>query len=538
MLAHLFVKNFAIIDDLTIDFTQGFTIITGESGAGKSVIIKTLSLLTGDRADTSFVKSGKDNATISAEFTHLHSNVLQFLTENALDAQESCLIRRVIDTAGKSKVFINDTPTSLALLKKLAVLLIDISSQNSHQLLLSNTHQMQILDEYAGNTNTLDNITNISAQLHSVEREINAIKNQTTNTQNQLDFLQFQLQELLDLQLNKEELESIEDAYKIATKSQQLLENISQVAMHINSIEKELNTTSTLLESSQTIDSKLENAFNLLSSAQIHLTECNYEVSNYLANFSLENTQELEERISHLYDSARKHQCEIKDLLSVQTELQSQIDGLQDNDTHLLELEEKYQHLFTEYQALSTLLTQNRTKFAQTLSQKVSDTLQEFAMSNAQFNIEITTDTDKITSSGCDEVDFVINTKGEFKSLKKIASGGELSRINLAIAVITSSQAYTPTLVFDEVDTGISGETAKVVATKLQELSQQYQVICITHLPQVASKSNTHILIDNTNNTSTIRYLTADEKLYAIAKMISGNDVTGSTLALAREMVK
>ena len=542
MLGSLVVKNFAIIDDINIQFDSGLNIITGESGAGKSILIKALSLLTGERADTSLIASGASKATISAEFIHIKPEILSILAEYDLDSGDECIIRRTIDASGKSKAYVNDVPASLATLKKIAQLLITISSQNSHQLLLDTHYQRTLIDSSEEIATTLHELNTHYQAINNIDVQIHALTSAHSLDPANIDFLEYQYKELSDLALDQEEAETIEERYEHYINDKHTITDVAEILSQIESAEQYLNTIEHLAEKVSSTNSKLLSSFELATSCKISFTELHYEIQNYLTSVGDTGDADLEERISTLYDMARKHNCTIIELPNITTSLEQQLLAISNSEDTLKKLQAQYTTALQQYQKVSKTLTQQRTQSATLLSERVNAVLGEFAMSYMQYHVSITTDAAQLSPHGNDSIEFMIASgNSEYHPLRKIASGGELSRINLAISVTSHDQTYAPVLVFDEVDTGISGEIANIVGVKLKELSHIHQTICITHQPQVAAKSDKHIRITKVATgdayTSSVHYLTEEEKLKEIATLIGGNSLSEHHLASAKEMM-
>ena len=542
MLGSLVVKNFAIIDDINIQFDSGLNIITGESGAGKSILIKALSLLTGERADTSLIASGASKATISAEFIHIKPEILSILAEYDLDSGDECIIRRTIDASGKSKAYVNDVPASLATLKKIAQLLITISSQNSHQLLLDTHYQRTLIDSSEEIATTLHELNTHYQAINNIDAQIHALTSAHSLDPANIDFLEYQYKELSDLALDQEEAETIEERYEHYINDKHTITDVAEILSQIESAEQYLNTIEHLAEKVSSTNAKLLSSFELATSCKINFTELHYEIQNYLTSIGDTGDTDLEERISTLYDMARKHNCTIIELPNITTSLEQQLLAISNSEDTLKKLQAQYTTALQQYQKVSKTLTQQRTQSAALLSERVNAVLGEFAMSYMQYHVSITTDVAQLSPHGNDSIEFMIASgNSEYHQLRKIASGGELSRINLAISVTSHDQTYAPVLVFDEVDTGISGEIANIVGVKLKELSHIHQTICITHQPQVAAKSDKHIRITKVAAgdayTSSVHYLTEEEKLKEIATLIGGNSLSEHHLASAKEMM-
>lgn len=536
MLLHLVVRNFAIIDDLSVDFHQGMSVITGTSGAGKSIILSALQFALGQRADKDMVQAGKDSAHIVAEFSVTTAAAATFLYEHNLTDEKHCILRRVISADGRSRAFINDIPVSLTLLQQLTPLLIDISSQNQHQLLLRSEQQLHILDTYAENTELLTTLATTAKELKAVQQQITEITQHNHNNQERLEFLTFALEELRAEELDQEKLDTIEERHKQYNNLAKISQTLQQSIQYIEDAEGASNKALDELTQAIHLDDSLTEAHSVLEGAKINLTEANYLLSNYLSKYDGVNNEDLEQQLSRLYDLARKHRCNITELVAKTEEIEQEIHTLAHQDTQLEELRARAERLTQHYHTLSTELSTQRATSAQELNTKVSATMQELGMANAEFVAQLH-HREGVFTMGNDTIEFVIDTgSGVLRPLKKIASGGELSRIWLAIAVITTSSAHAPTLIFDEVDTGISGETATIIGKKLRTLAKNYQVLCITHLPQVAAQGEHHIFINKEQGVTTLTYLDTGQRTQEIARIL-GDAKGAHTLNLAQELI-
>ncbi len=530
MLQSIVIKNFAIIDNININFSHGINIITGESGAGKSIIIKALNFISGARADKAIIKVGNNKAYISAKF-NLTSKLRDFLQQLQLDDEDNCIIRRVINANGSSQIFINDNLVSLNTLSKLSIIIIDIIGQNNHQLLLQKNEHLKLLDNYA-------NTAVLCKKVKSIVKEIKNIEENFDDNIAALDLLNFQLNELIEVNLDEDEILNIEKNYKVSTNLEQLLATISKVKEDIglSNINNILIDNINILTEKVRIDDKLKIILEILSSAQINIKESLYEIENYLAiNMEYEINNQLENRFNELAKIAFKHNVKISELLLVKEQIIAKIYKLNNSQQLINELKQQY------YQ-LTTKLTKNRELCATKLTKKISLIMQELGMAGSQIQI-LFTKNNNINVYGAENIEFLVATnKGqEAKSLSKIASGGELSRIALAIAVVIVNHSAALTLVFDEVDVGISGEVATIVAKKLSSLAQKYQIICITHLAQVASIGTKHLLISKIQQKQNINVVIKDlsltEKENEIARILAGDNFSVKSLAVAKEMV-
>ncbi len=549
MLLQLMVKDLAIVEELALSFSSGMTTVTGETGAGKSIILQALSLALGTRADSSFVRHGKDRADISVVFAVEDNQTVQnFLQKYFLEDGGECVLRRVINADGKSKAFINNTSVPLSVVRSLGDLLIDMHGQNEHQLLLRPEQQLILLDNYAQlNAHKFQLNTQVTAY-KTLKTKIEDLHNSQTLAQQQKELYTHQLNEMVDAQLNQDELNNIEKDFKVRANAQMLIEKTTSV---LNQLESESGVNAELLSLSQhlsqalAMDDKLANSFELLGSAQLQTQEVIYELNNYLSNLSIdeESISFMETRISQLHELSRKHNCQIPDLLSVQERIEQQLSDIDSNNTTIEQMSEQLLVIKQQYKTQTAKLSKIREDKAKQLSKLVTDTLQVLGMSGSEFMIDLPKKTHGVHLNGAESVDFLVKTNRgqDFKLLKKIASGGELSRISLAISVVNSNSDYTPTLIFDEVDIGISGSVAEVVGRKLRELAKNYQVICITHLAQVAAFGYQHLRVSKAQGDrgvqTTVKQLNATDRVDEIARILSGSAITDKSRKAAAEMI-
>ncbi len=550
MIVSLNIKNLAVVESLELSFEPGMSAVTGETGAGKSILLQALSLTLGVRGDSSLVRRGKDRAEISAVFAVDNNKTIQdFLRAQFLDDGGECVLRRVIATDGKSKAFVNSNSVSLSALRGVGELLIDIHGQNQHQLLLRPEQQLILLDDYA-------QLGEQKAQLNSTVNEYKALKIKIDNLRNNQDIVQqqqalyaHQLKELNQAQLTQDELNNIEADFKLSANAQALIDKTSNV---LTQLESETGANAQLLslghELSQalTMDNKLSASFDLLNSAQLQTQEAVYELTDYLSNLSVdeESASNMEARISELHDLGRKHNCQIQDLLTLQVDIQQKLDDISLNANSIDELCLQLSSIQQRYQAQAKALSKARTQGAKQLSTLVSEAMQVLGMPSSVFMVGLPPKNEGVHLNGTELVEFLVKTNmgQDFKLLKKVASGGELSRISLAISVVSSSKEYTPTLIFDEVDVGISGAVAEVVGRRLQELSNTYQVICITHLAQVAAFAHQHLRVSKTQNAkgaqTTVEQLSAQQRVDEIARILGGTTITDKARKAAAEMIQ
>lgn len=552
MLVQLTVNNLAIADALELHFQKGMTVITGETGAGKSIILDALGLTLGDRTDAGLVRFGKDKTDITARFDTTHLPEAQaWLTENDLegDANE-CLLRRVITKEGRSRAYINGQPCPLGSLKTLGEMLIEIHGQHEHQTLLKKDTHRRLLDNFSGCEQLAEQTSQHYQQWKKASQRLKSLQENQAEQDAKLQLLRYQVQELEQLDLQPEELNQLEaeqaelsHAETLLTQSHQALTLCSDGDTTANDI---LGQALYLMESLPVEHPALLEARQLLQEAQIQLQEASHSIRRFTDSFELdpERLQEVEERLSAIYQLARKHRINADAIPALYDDLSQQLSRFEDGDdnidTLMLEVEKAAQH----YQECSARLSQERIKGAQQLDERIAEQLAALGMPSMQFITQLTSFEDENFSlHGMEDIEFLIspNPGQPAKPLAKIASGGELSRISLAIQVVTAQTSVTPTLVFDEVDVGIGGATADIVGKLLRQLGTQGQVLCVTHLPQVSAQGHQHLYvskrIDNGETFSSIKPLNGEHRVQEIARMLGGINITDQSIAHAREML-
>ena len=549
MLSQLTVKNLAVVERLDLSFEPGMSTVTGETGAGKSILLQALGLALGVRADSNLVRHGKDKADISAAFALEHNQTVQdFLSEHSLEDEGECILRRVITSDGRSKAFINGNSVPLSTVRDVGDLLLDIHGQNEHQLLLRPDQQMKLLDGFAqleADKQALNEVVKVHKTLS--EKVNNLLNNQDIIEQQQALYLH-QLEELNEAMLDQDELNTIEANFKTSANSQAINEKTSGV---LNQLESEaganaqLLTLSSQLSEALEMDDRLQVGVELLSSAQVQTQEAVYELTQYLSRLSTDgqSAQEMEERISELYSLGRKHQCQIEELITVRDQLTIKLEDIGGGENSIDEMNSQLEVLAKQYQNKAQKFSKARHAKADELSKLVTEAMQVLGMPGSEFKVGLNEKPDGVHLNGHESIEFLVTTNmgQEFKPLKKVASGGELSRISLAISVVSSDSEYTPTLIFDEVDVGISGAVAEVVGRKLQELAKNYQIICITHLAQVAAFGHQHLRVSKVQNTqgaqTTVEQLKDEQRVDEVARILGGATVTDKARVAAAEMI-
>jgi len=550
MLEQLSIKNLVVVEDLSAEFQDGMTVITGETGAGKSIIVQALNLVSGGRSDATLVRHGKDKAEIVAMFQlGNNSNLLSFLENCDLEDGEECILRRVIGSDGRSRAYVNGSSVSLSKLREVGTKLIDMHGQNEHQLLLKNNQHRILLDDFAESQGLCEEINNIVHDYLKVKNKIVQLQNTNEQSLAQKELLTYQLNELVESKLEQDELDSIEKNFKISNNASVLIEKIADI---LESLEHESGANELLIRAesitskASELDSDLESVSSILSSAQVQVQEGIYDLRDYLGKVSdgKVNIAELEKRISHLHSLGRKHNCQIPELLKVQNNIQSALAELDSSSDKIEELTNELRQLELNYKKESTVLTKHRQQSSKTLSKKVTDVMQDLGMPGSEVLFSLNATDEPIRLNGQEEV--VINVKTnigqDLKPLNKVASGGELSRVSLALSVVTSKSELAPSIVFDEVDVGISGSVAEVVGRLLKKLSSRYQVLCVTHLAQVAAQGHEHMkVIKSQRKDATYTQMTSlnkEQRTDEVARILGGIKVSDKARLAAEEMIK
>lgn len=552
MLLQLTISNFAIVSFLELDLRAGMTSITGETGAGKSIAIDALALALGERADTDTVRPGADKADISARFRiDKLPKVKAWLSEQELDEQDECILRRTLNREGRSRGYINGTPVPLAQLKALGALLINIHGQHAHQALQKTDYQRGLLDAYAGHHQLIQKSSKYYQQWRQLTNERQQLQNDQVQWQAQRQLLEYQVAELDELALDAEEFPTLEAEHTRLANGAELL-NDCQLALNVLADSEENNALQQLRHGLKLVtelcqmDARLSAIQEMLESSQIQLEEGHGELSRYLDRLELdpERLHEVESRMAKVMELARKHHVLPGELHRFHQSIATQLAAMDHNDSRLQELAEEVEYAKEQFLLAAERLSQSRQRYALSLNKQITASLHQLSMEHGRFEMTVTADkTAGYSPLGIDKVEFLVSTNpGQPMSpMAKVASGGELSRISLAIQVITAQKVETPTLIFDEVDVGVSGPTAAVVGKLLRQLGDSTQVLVITHLPQVAGNGHQHYFVskDSADNVTQTRMqeLDCDSRLNELARLLGGNKITENTLANARELL-
>ena len=549
MLASLSISNFALIDKLGIDFSDGFSIITGETGAGKSILLGALGLVLGKRADLTSLKNKEEKCVIEAHFQIANYNLQAFFDSNDLDYEDETIIRREILPSGKSRAFINDSPVNLQELQDLSVFLIDIHSQHQTQELSEELFQFQIIDSVADNQ---ENISQYSAILSSYKKDKSNLATLTSKLQTLLkeqDYNTFLLDELLAAKLKVNEQEELEQVYEQLNNVEFIKENLDKSLALANEeqfgILQNLKEIKIALQKTISFSPEYQSLFDRINSVTIEFDDIISELSQQTENLvhDPENLELVNQKLQNIYNLQKKHQVNsIEELLEIQNDLDNKVVSVVELEFEIKKLADSIEAAASELDKLALNIRNNRLKAVPVLSEKLIFILEQLGMPNVRFNMELK-ETEHYFANGKDELQFLFsaNKGSDFGLLKKVASGGELSRIMLAVKAILAQYSNLPTIIFDEIDTGVSGEIANKMAAIMKDMSNKMQVFSITHLPQIAAKGKTHYKvyksIQGNTTISELKLLTFEERIVEIAEMLSGKDISDSALNHAKALL-
>jgi len=550
MLRTLSVRDFVIVDTLELEFAPGFAALTGETGAGKSILIDALTLTLGGRGDAGMIREGAQRADISAEFS-VDGNVAAWLDANDMHGDEgSVLLRRVIDAAGRSRGFINGAQATAAQMRELGEMLVDIHGQHAHQSLLKTDGQRELLDRHAGLQEEVRAVGTAHRHWQALSRQVREFEANARNLLLEKERLEWQVSELDKLAPKPGEWQEISAEHSRLAHAASLIEGAQETVDALSEGEREhpmisrLNALRQKLSKLAEIDAELQPVSELLESAGIQLQEASYVLSDYLAKVELdpERLRAVEARLDILHSTARKFRVEPEELSAELERLSAELRQLADvSDMDALRRQEAA--ACKAYDDAARILTKKRTEAARQLGAAVTAAMQDLSMAGGKFAVSL--NPVEPSAHGVEQIEFMVagHAGTSLRPLAKVASGGELARIALAISVITSSATATPTLIFDEVDSGIGGAVAEVVGRLLKRLGQQHQVLCVTHLPQVASQAGQHFRVSKTGGetgalpVSRIEPLDGKERVEEVARMLGGVEITATTRRHARELL-
>ena len=551
MLTHIHIKDLAVISSLELELLPGMTVLTGETGAGKSILIDALGLVLGGRADNTMIRAGSDRAEITTAFDIGNlSEVPSWLAEQALETGPECILRRVLVRDGRSRAFINDSPVSLQSLQALGDLLVDIHGQHAHQSLLSRGHQRELLDAYANHRPLLEETTRLYRDFHEASAALEQLQTASDDRTARLELLRYQATELGNLKLGENEIAELDEQHSRLSNLGRLRETCAQALSTLydtdGSVQERLAGISSELKELSSLDNALAESRELLENALIQVEEATSNLRQYGDGLELDpqRLEQVEQRLEEIHDLARKYRVPPQELPARQEQLQTELEELEHADIHLARLEEQLQTLQSDYLAQAKSLSKSRLKAAHKLEQEVCTGIHSLGMPEGRFSINSQPLTEeRASAAGLDQIEFLVsaNPGQPQQPLAKVASGGELSRISLAIQVATIRCGRIPTLIFDEVDAGIGGGVAEIVGQLLRQLGEKRQVLCVTHLPQVAAQGHQHLQVskqtDDDSTRTSVHSLEKDEQIKEVARMLGGLEITHRTLDHAKEMV-
>lgn len=555
MLSRLSIQNYAIIDQLEIDLSPGLSVITGETGAGKSIIVGALGLILGERADAGALVNKDRKCVIEGVFAAGHKKgVRQFLKENdpdnyREDSAEALVVRREIATSGKSRAFINDTPVNLSQLQELSMLLVDLHQQFDTLELVKSNFQMEVVDALAGHTALLDEYQSLFRQWQELKKETEALKAQQQQFEKEADYNRFQFNELEEAGLKENELEDAEAELRLLGNAEGIKAALDKVYYELSEsdtpLAQQIKMLVNQLSGYSSFHPGLPVLLQRLQSAQIELQDIAGDVDRISSqvNYDPKKIEQLNERLSLGYKLQKKHGVSsTSELLAIRQQLEERLQAVLNIDESVRKKEKETQQVYTAAGQLAERISAGRKRTVKPLEDEVNTLLSRVGMPNAKLKVAITEEKE-LNAYGSNTIEFLFdaNRSGQFSPVRKVASGGELSRLMLCIKSLVAQSVDLPTLIFDEIDTGISGEAARQVGIIMKELAAKRQVICITHQPQIAGKAGAHFFvykeIVKDSVKTNIRLLTTEERITTIAKMLSGEKPTAAAMENAREMV-
>ncbi len=564
MLLQLNIQNFAIVRSLDIDWQSGMTTITGETGAGKSIAIDALGLCLGERATNKVVRPNSKKAELAATFeTQNNISAQQWLVQHdlLLETSNECILRRVISAEGRSKAYINGSQVPLVQLKEIGQLLINIHGQHDHQLIVKSSQQCKLVDEYADHKPLIDEVKHYYQQWHKLNKELTLLQQNKQQREAQKQLIQYQVSELDGFSLQEGEFQLLESDYKRHTNAQDLLDTTLQSLQTLAENERSnvldlLRRCNENIKALARLDNRLNNVASILNDSYIQLEEASTDLKHYYQELELDPQAYamVEDRYSTALQLAKKHSLPPENLVSFHQALTQELTAISSDDSKIDLLIAEISNTQQHYIDATLTLSSSRAQAAKALSELITLSMQELNMPHGQFNIAIEQKHNNIDShsekasmnisaNGLDNIDFQvsINPGQALEAMNKVASGGELSRISLAMQVILADKVVTPTLIFDEIDVGISGPTAAMVGSKLQQLAKNTQVICVTHLPQVACKGHQQLFVskltDGEHTETKVTELSEQSRIQEIARLLAGDKISEHSLANAQELL-
>ena len=552
MLNRIHIQNFAIASEAAVELDTGMTVLTGETGAGKSILIDALDLVLGDRADSNVVRHGAERATINASFTlDDESPALKWLQSQELDDHDECHLRRIISSEGRSKAFINNVPVNLSALKTLGEMLIEIHGQHEHQTLMKPARQREQLDSAGDYDHLLQAVTSLAREAEDCRNQLEDSRNSMTTAQSQLELLRYQIQELEALDIDELDIPALIQEHEQMANIDSLRNLAASALLQLseseeNNITEQLGKLCTQLEPWLETSEEIESAHSVLLDAIALSSEASKSFQKLQSGLEAdpERINELDSLLGQLHELSRKHACQMERLPELYAGKIQQLQQIDQNTENVEQLEHKLAKLESQYHEQAQALHEERKKAAQILSSLVTQNMQQLGMEGGVFEIQVNAASEnRISIHGSDNISYLVsaNPGQPLQPLQKVASGGELSRISLAITVVCAPSTQAPTMIFDEVDSGIGGGVAEIVGNQLAALSTDRQVLCVTHLPQVAAQANHHFRIVKTSSEahteSRVIQLDDESRVQEIARMLGGITITEHTLAHARELL-
>jgi DNA repair protein RecN (Recombination protein N) len=551
MLLNLTIIDLAVVKSLNLDLAKGMSVLTGETGAGKSILLTALGLALGDRADSGYIRPDCQRAEVNLEFDLSDApQAKSWLEEHELDDEQQCLIRRVVSSDGRSKAYINNRPVTLQALQALSEKLVEIHGQHAHLSLLNSDEQRRLLDVFAKNQPLLDKVNDCFKHWQQTHKELAALQKASNEKHQREELLRYQLEELQQLDLSNYDYAALSEEHNKLANLEQILSmgalQLDALYENDHSLHGSFNQSIKELSHIARFAPELSDIVGLLSEAQIQTEEAALQLRSFLKDQDADPQclADMENQIAVIQNLSRKHHVSPEKLPELLEQLEVELNALTHSGERIEQLTQDTAVLLEQYKQLAQQLSEKRQQHAKKLQKQISATIKELGMPHGEFIVELTqsnTETPKL--NGLDTVTFLVSANVGLppKPLAKVASGGELSRISLAIQVTTASDKSTPTMIFDEVDSGIGGGIAEIVGQKLRHLSHNRQVLCVTHLPQVAAQAHYHLYVEKNNKTditaSTVRLLSESERIPEIARMLGGVTMTANTLAHAQEML-
>ena len=551
MLKHLYIKNFTLIDELDISLYEGFSVITGETGAGKSIILGAIALLLGQRADSKTIKQGAEKCVIEANFDLSRYNMQPFFDENDIEYDAGdCIIRRELTAAGKSRAFINDTPVALSMLKELGDMLMDVHSQHQNLLLNKQDFQLEVVDIIADDAAQLAKYQNTYAEFIKAEKELSEMTLAIERNRENHDFLKFQFEELENAKLQEGEQEELEQRSETMEHSEDIKSALYTTDNALSAeqvgVIQSLRSSLSALRSIESVYPEVSELIERIDSSYIDLKDISQEISSLLesVDFDPAELDQINSRLDRIYELEKKYHVEtVEELISKRDELHQQLAAIENGDESLDALKARRDELESKARKEADALTKLRTKSAKTIEAEMQKRLIPLGMPHVRFSIQLTPI--ELGQNGADKVSFLFsaNTSTPLQPVSQVASGGEIARVMLSLKAMISGAVKLPTIIFDEIDTGVSGKTAEMMAQIMKEMGGHgRQVISITHLPQIAALGSVHYKVEKnetaSGTTSKMRQLDADERVREIAQMLSGSDVTEAAIQNAKELLK